>query len=163
MKTVDSANIQLEKSINDIFIEQLKLGNSIRVNIRGESMFPSVKKDDVVIVRPVRFEETRIGDIIAFKRNSTDSILTLHRIIKKRNESIVTKGDANRHGDFPVYFEDIYGKVAKIERKGKTVNLETGLHRLLSPLIAWFSWGLAAIKEVLVHPGLVIRKIFKNS
>jgi len=129
------------------------------MNIQGGSMHPFIRRKDIVTVKPMKYEEARIGDIIAFRRSSSDNTLTVHRMIKKRIGYIVTKGDANKHGDPPVHHMNICGKVVKIVRNSKVINLENRFNRLSSYFIACLSWSLAVLREVMVHPHLVLIKI----
>jgi hypothetical protein len=148
----DNKEQDLHTHVGDIFFEQLSQGNNIRMIVKGQSMFPFLRKGDTVTVKPILFKETRIGDIIAFKREQSDKALTLHRLMKKKQTFIVTKGDANRHGDPPVFTEQICGKAIKIERGEKTKNLETSFQPLLSYVIAHTLWGFAASKDFLSNP-----------
>ena len=129
---------------------------------KGRSMHPFIKKNDVVIVKPIKFKETRVGDIIAYRREASDDTLTVHRMIKKKREYIVTKGDASRHGDVPIYPGNVCGKVISLERKDKVIDLETRFHRLSGCLIACLSWSLAVLTESVIHPHLVLVKIWKK-
>ena len=77
-------------------------------------MRPLIRKSDIVVVKPIKFEETRIGDIIVYTR-CVEHDFTMHRIIKRRRdkegrEFLFTKGDASIHGDFPVYPAEVYGR-----------------------------------------------------
>lgn len=154
------------KPIREIFIEQLSKGNSIRMNIKGRSMYPFIKRNDMVTVKPIKFEQIITGDIIVYTR-SIEHDFTGHRVIKKRRntqgrEFLFTKGDASIHGDFPVYPEDIYGKVIIIERNGKSINLETGFRCFLGYLIAYLLYGLALGQEMVFQPHLFLIKIWRK-
>ncbi|MCJ7580784.1 MAG: S24/S26 family peptidase [Candidatus Aminicenantes bacterium] len=152
MNYPDKKEHDFHMHVGSIFIEQLGQGNSIRMIIKGQSMFPFLRKGDAVTVKPIALKETRIGDIIACRRGHADSSLTVHRLLKKKKEFIVTKGDANRHGDPPIFAGQIWGKVIKIERDGKIKNLETNFHRLFAYLIVYILWSYAAAIEVISHP-----------
>ncbi|MFB0565181.1 MAG: signal peptidase I [Candidatus Aminicenantaceae bacterium] len=162
MDTLEEKKQSLIEPLSEIFIDQLSRGNSIRMTIKGRSMHPFIKRNDVVTVKPIKLKETRIGDIIAYRRGSPSNTLTLHRMIIKRQNYIVTKGDANRHGDPPIYLENIFGKAIIIERNCKVINLETRFNLLASCLIACHSWSLAVLREVIAHPHLVLIKIWRR-
>jgi signal peptidase I len=136
------------------------------MNIKGTSMHPFIKKSDIVTVKPIKFEETRVGDIIAYTR-SIEHGFTVHRLIKKRRdcqgkEYLTSKGDANRYGDAPVYPDDVHGKVITIERNGKSINLETRFRYSLGYLIAYLSYGLALGREMVFQPHLFSIKIWRK-
>ena len=166
MDTLEIHNLASTKAIREIFIEQLKEGRTIRMNIKGNSMHPFIKRSDTVTVKPIKFEETRIGDIVAYTR-SIEHGFTVHRAIKKRRDKegrkyLFTKADANIHGDFPVYPEDVYGKVITIERNGKSIDLETRFRCILGYLIAYLSYGLALGREMVFQPHLFLIKIWRK-
>lgn len=50
-------------------------------------------KGDVVIIRGRPFNKLKIGDVIVFKVNDGRAII--HRVIKKEDDWVATKGDAN--------------------------------------------------------------------
>ena len=124
-------------------------------------MRPLVKKGDAVIIKPVRFEETKRGDIVIYSRDPGQGF-TMHRLIKKvwdRNGKsyLVTKGDANIHGDaLPVYPEHLYGRVAAIEKSdGEIINLESRFRRLHAYLVAWRSRCRMVSRAIRDTPHLV--------
>lgn len=166
MNTLAGHQLDSTNPIREIFAEQLRRGQLVRINIKGSSMHPLIQMGDIVVVRPVRFEEARIGDIIVYTRDLEQGF-TAHRLIRKTRDKegrkyLFTKADANIHGDFPVYPEDIYGKVLTIERKdGRIINLETKLNRLSSYLIAYLSWALTTLKEAIISPSWFLKRVRK--
>lgn len=160
------ADEKLISSIREVVAEELKYGQSLRTNTKGSSMYPFIKKDDMVIVKPIKFEQTRIGDIIVYKR-AAEGDFTMHRLIRKRKDKqgrdfLFTKADASIHGDFPVYSPDVYGKVVIIEQKnGRTINLETRFNRLFAYYLAYLSWTSAYLKEAIFFPSQFLRRVRK--
>lgn len=158
------ANRKLVKPIREIFAERLRKGQLVQVNLKGSSMYPFIKKSDIVIVKPIKFEQARIGDIIAYNR-SVEGDFTAHRLIRKRKDKerrkyLFTKADADIHGDFPVYPEDFYGKVVIIKRKhGQIINLETKFNRLFAYPIAYLSWARAILKEAIIYPSHFLKRV----
>ena len=73
------------------------------------SMSGTIEIGDVVIVRVTKDVEE--NDIIVFKEE--DNYIT-HRLIKKQDNKIITKGDANNSQDKPIEETQIFGKVEKI-------------------------------------------------
>ena len=84
------------------------------VALLSNSMFPNVKRGDVVIVKKLKHEDLRnlcIGDIVEYK---IENISIVHRIVDIHKSSngeyiFITKGDANRSEDSPVTEEQIRG------------------------------------------------------
>jgi len=150
--------------IREIFVEQLRRGQSVRMNIRGGSMHPLIQRGDIVVVRPVRFEETKVGDVVVYTRNFHHGF-TVHRLIRKNRdhegrECLTSKGDANRHGDPAVYPEEVYGKVVTIERRdGRIIHLDARYRRLQGYLFAKRSWLVGVLRMLLKSPHVVPIKI----
>jgi len=110
-------------------------------------MSPSIKKGELLIVKPIALEEAEIGEIVAFRRDESQSVLTTHRVIQKGQERdqryIITKGDRNPNRDLPlVSSQEVLGKVTGIERNGQVISLESPFYRLRGYLIARLSLGL---------------------
>jgi signal peptidase I len=166
MNNLKIGSLKSSKPIRDIFAEQLRRGQSVRMTIKGRSMSPFIKRSDIIIVKPIKFDQAKIGDIIACTR-SVEHGFTAHRLIRKRKDAqgrefLFTKGDVSIHGDFPVYPEDIYGKVITIERNTKVINLETRFRCFLGYLIAYLSYGLALGQEMVFQPHLFSIKIWRK-
>ena len=70
------------------------------------SMEPCLKTNDLVIIK--KFDDYNIGDIVTY---TDKGIYVTHRIISKKNNTFVTKGDANSAEDEPIYKNSIVGKV----------------------------------------------------
>ena len=75
--------------------------------ITSGSMWPALKKGDLIFVKKVDSKEVKIGDIVVYKNQNG---FTIHRVIEIKEDSIITKGDANNISDAPVEFKDIVGK-----------------------------------------------------
>ena len=132
--------------ISQLFINLLREGHAIRCVAVGVSMSPCIKKGDLLMVKPIAFEEAEIGEIVAFRRDESQSGLTTHRVIQKGKELgrryLITKGDRNLYRDFPLSPQEVFGKVVGIERKGQLISLETPFYRLRGYLKARLSLGL---------------------
>jgi signal peptidase I len=110
-------------------------------------MSPSIQKGELLIVKPIALEEAEIGEIVAFRRDESQSVLTTHRVIQKGKEGgqryIITKGDRNPYRDFPLLSsQELLGKVTGIERNGQVISLESPFYRIRGFLMARLSLGL---------------------
>ena len=135
------------EAIRQLFINLLREGHVIRSLAVGKSMSPCIKKGELLMVKPIELEEAEIGEIVAFRRDESQSVLTTHRVIQKGEERgqryIITKGDRNPYRDFPlVSSHEVLGKVTGIERNGQVISLESPYYRLLGYLRARMSLGL---------------------
>lgn len=85
------------------------------------SMKPGINIGDMVIVKKLKPEEVKKGDIIQYLRE--DKKVVTHRVLNVvKNDSgphFITKGDANHIYDDPVKFQNLKGKmIAKIPKIG---------------------------------------------
>lgn len=69
------------------------------------SMVPTLNIGDYILIK--KNSEYEIGDIITYQLE--ENYIT-HRVIKKNNNTIITKGDANNIEDNPISTSDIKGK-----------------------------------------------------
>jgi signal peptidase len=84
--------------------------------VRGDSMAPSIRSEDGVVLRPVEPDQVSVGEIVAFPDPLEPGMYLLHRVIEirevEREEYAVTKGDNNPVPDpFMVPVEDVEGEV----------------------------------------------------
>lgn len=73
------------------------------------SMEPAISQNDIIIIKDK--DDYFINEIVTFK--SEKSYVT-HRIIEKRGDVFITKGDANNTKDVEIDRKDIIGKVVKV-------------------------------------------------
>jgi len=134
------------EAIRQLFIDLLREGYVIRSWAVGESMFPCIKKGDLLVIHPIALEEAAIGEIVAFRKAESHSVLTTHRVVARGQERgqgyLITQGDRNLCRDFPLSPQEVMGKVVSIERKGQVISLESPFYRLRGYLRARLSLGL---------------------
>ena len=116
---------------NDLMLEALKKGRILRFRALGSSMYPFIRSRDLVTIVPVNENNINLGDIIFYKRKSN---FILHRLVEinKNNKEIffITKGDFLPSNDEPFNITDIYGKVIKIERNKKSIDISSMLWKI---------------------------------
>ena len=99
------------------YIVQIKVLKNSYANLFGYTFFevatgsmsPTINVGDVVIVHLTK--EVSENDIIVYKEG--ENFIT-HRLIKKEEGKIITKGDSNNSEDKAIEEADILGKVVKI-------------------------------------------------
>jgi len=153
--------------VSQLFINLLREGYAIRCSAVGLSMSPFLKKGDLLMVQPIALEEAEIGEIVAFRRDESQSVLTTHRVIQKGKDRgrryIITKGDRCRFRDLPIKCPShVYGKVVSMEKNGRLISLETRFHRFLGYLIARFSLGAWYFRNAMRTPHLVPIKLMRR-
>ncbi len=105
--------------------------------VSGSSMWPALKKGDLVALKGVdSIEALRVGDIIAFEHVSD---LAIHRIVEIEGETIVTKGDGNLQSDPPISFEQVVARIPSIGGRLAKVPYLGHLSMLLGPLVGLFT------------------------
>ena len=122
---------------NDTVIAILAKGSSVKLRTSGYSMFPFIRKNDVLIISPIKNSKLKRGDIIAF---TIKSELVAHRIIKFEKHLIITKGDGNMHFDQPLTTDQIFGIVDQHLRNGKIISwihhsINKQIIAILSPIL----------------------------
>jgi len=98
-----------------IFPFVLYLGDQVMV-VTSDSMLPTLKPNDMIVVRSATIDEISTGDIIAFHSNYEDIGIVAHRVFKISADhgsiAIVTKGDnVPDIDDWIVTEENLIGKV----------------------------------------------------
>lgn len=77
--------------------------------ITSSSMWPALKKGDLIFIHSIKPEAIEKGDIIVY---TNPRGYTIHRVVNIHFEknSLTTKGDANNVSDAPITFDLIIGK-----------------------------------------------------
>ncbi|MBQ7956467.1 MAG: signal peptidase I [Clostridia bacterium] len=83
--------------------------------VTSDSMYPAIKKGDLVFTKEVAFEDIEVGDVLTFTREGSEKWFS-HRVvrIKESEKSFRTKGDNNNVED-PGYtpYDAVVGRVEK--------------------------------------------------
>src|SRR5690554_2193261 len=93
--------------------ELLRSGNTVRVAVRGISMFPLLMKGDVVLVKQTAIGHLKKGAVVVFEGRDA---WVAHRLLRVTNKGLLTRGDANRNIDELVPYSHYKGMVVKIGR-----------------------------------------------
>ncbi len=85
-------------------------GNIKFMIVQSGSMEPEIKTGSIVMVKPA--SEYKVGDIITFGAYSKTKAPTTHRIYEIKDNTYITKGDANNAPDSKIVSQkEIIGKV----------------------------------------------------
>jgi signal peptidase I len=106
--------------------EVLRSSGTLRLQVTGWSMLPSVWPGDTLLVDRANSSAVSEGDMVLFAR---DRRLFAHRVVSKRGHhedsrvvtQIVTRGDAMPAPDSPVSDRELLGKVSSILRNGQWI------------------------------------------
>ncbi|MEI6102810.1 MAG: GNAT family N-acetyltransferase [Methanothrix sp.] len=123
------------KALVELLSAVTEKGKSFRFRAAGISMIPFIKNMDVITVSPMPSGRPVVGDVVAFLLPETEK-LAVHRIIDKRNDSYIIKGDNVPEPDGLIPSQNVIGLVTKVERNGHRVLLGLGTERQLIALLA---------------------------
>ncbi|MFB0564455.1 MAG: signal peptidase I [Candidatus Aminicenantaceae bacterium] len=112
----------------------LEKGASFRFRARGFSMFPFIKDGDVITVDSLSGGKPRLGDVLVYVNPRTRKIV-VHRMIGKRRDCYIIKGDNTPDSDGIIPRENILGRVKRVEREGKRIFLGLGVERVIIALL----------------------------
>ena len=140
-----------------------KIGKYIPLNVKTDSMDPTIKKGDFVVVEECDISKLKKGDVIAFFTNVKDQvIIKTHRIIQIHGEdskiSFITQGDNVEVNDsIPVYPNDIVGKWdnVRIPKAGTVLDFVTSklgfLFVIVVPLLILFIYQIYKFIVVIIE------------
>ncbi len=132
----------------DLLEAVLGKGCLFRFCAHGGSMMPFVRDGDTLTIAPLGDRPPRLGEVVAFSCPTEEGIrLVIHRIVGRRRNGFVVRGDAE--GCIPeiVSPENILGRLVKVQRDGRHVRLGLGPERIL---IAWL--GRARLLWISILP-----------
>ncbi len=125
--------------------------------VYGGSMQPAIKAGSVAVARPVKAEQLKVGDVIAYHTPGSSGLPTLHRVIELRDgpggRSLVIKGDANAEPDpFQVTLQGSGSKVVySVPEAGRLIDFgRRPLGRVLLFQFPLCALGLFALFEIWV-------------
>jgi len=121
----------------------LARGLTIRFQARGRSMLPIIEDGEILQVKAVDPREVRVGDIVLFRDNES---FKAHRVIRRRRDRFVTRGDAGAEPDTAIRGGQIVGKIIGKEctTTGTLVGLQGASARM--KFAAWAAKRMVSTK-----------------
>src|SRR5215470_16363314 len=113
----------------------LASGVTFRFQARGRSMLPFIQDGEILRVKAVDPKEIRVGDIVLYRDYSG---FKAHRVIRRRNNVFMTRGDAGLETDAAIRGEQILGKITAKDcaTTGRLVDLDG-----LGPRMNYAAWA----------------------
>src|SRR5260370_10963683 len=112
----------------------------IALRVQGDSMLPWVRPGDIARIRKVSMDAIRCGDVVLFRRENR---LYVHRIIEKGGSldaaEFRAKGDAHPTCDGVVEQQELLGRVVRLYRSGRRIDLDAPCQIALGLLISQLS------------------------
>ncbi len=135
--------------------EMIQNNRRVQLTVTGNSMFPLLShlRDSVTIEG---CEDYKKYDIILYVRKNGD--LILHRIVKRKKDVFFLCGDNQTVIEYPIYKEQIIGKVVSMKRKEKNFTTKNVFYGLYS-----FLWCInMKIRKPVLRFALKIWGVVKN-
>lgn len=125
-------------------IEKFRTQKSVFICVEGRSMWPFIRPRDIVFVQRAEMNQVSAGHIVAFARENR---VIIHRVLSRmqksgpgdREEALLTKGDALNGADFPVSRQEFLGRVTRIHRGSRHIDLESMMHQSFGRFVALLS------------------------
>jgi hypothetical protein len=127
--------------------EVLGKGVECRLQVKGYSMYPFIKDNDVLTVSPMSDSSPGFGDVIAFIHPKADKLI-IHRVVRKIGDACLVKGENALEPDGLIERKHIIGIIKRVERKGKKVFFGLGPERFLIALLTRTNLLLPVLRSV---------------
>lgn len=113
-------------------------GAPLRFVVRGASMWPALRRGDVVEVEAASVASLRRGDVAVVRQGA---VLLAHRVIALLTPAegprlLRLRGDTRRSAEGPLGERELLGRIRQRERRGRVRRLDRGLSR---------AWGQAML------------------
>jgi Peptidase S24-like len=139
---VNASMVGGERRLDDVvkIIQLLAEQGRVTLRVRGSSMLPWVKAGDVAVIRRAGIDDVRCGDVVLFQRESR---LFVHRLVEKhgtlRDAQFLAKGDAHPGPDGMIGRELVLGRVVRLHRGDKRIDLDTPRQLALGLIVSQLS------------------------
>ncbi|MBD3413771.1 MAG: hypothetical protein GF421_04970 [Candidatus Aminicenantes bacterium] len=148
-------------SLKALLKDVLKKGKKFRFQSKGFSMNPFIRNEDVLTLAPLSEEQAEVGDVVACAHPGSGKLI-VHRIVRKKGRFYVIKGDNALKSDGQIPTKSIYGRVIKIERKGKRITFSLGPEKQAVALVSRDMLGRRVLCYLWSLIWLVRRGFVKN-
>lgn len=118
-----------DRTLKELLQSTLAKGASLRFKVRGFSMLPFIQNGDIVTLTTLSNSSINLGQVVAFI-HPLNKKLMIHRVIARRLNTYLIKGDNLLKADSIVPRENILGSVSIVERNGKGLSFGLGRERL---------------------------------
>jgi GNAT superfamily N-acetyltransferase len=120
-------------SLHELMTAVIEKGASFRFRARGFSMFPFIRDRDVITLASLK--SVGPGDVVAF-RHPHSGKLAVHRILEKKADGFLIKGDNIPEPDGIIPAEDVLAVAVSVERKHRKVGGGIGQTKWLLALLS---------------------------
>ena len=118
MKLADPVIDESHIAKRELAAEVLRSSGCLRLRVTGRSMLPTIWPGDMLIIEPLGSSSVAEGEIVLFDRLLR---LVAHRVVRKEDSRVLTRGDALAVPDAPLDENELMGRVSFILRNGKHI------------------------------------------
>jgi len=111
-------------------------GNLFRFKAKGISMTPFIRDGDILTISPLK-QKLQIGDVVPFIKPGFIKLI-VHRIVRKRRNNYLLKGDNSWNFDGTIHAENLLGIVSKIERGKRKIGIGFGIDKFFIAFLSRF-------------------------
>ncbi len=122
-------------ALADLLEAVVSRGSFFTLQAKGWSMSPFIRDGDVLTISPLHGALPEVGDVVAFIHPAIKRVF-IHRVVGKKGDSCIMKGDNSLEMDGPVPAVNILGLVKRVDRDGKRITLGLGPERFFIALLA---------------------------
>ena len=132
----------------ELAAELLERGERLSLRVNGSSMLPSLFPGDLLTFRRCAPSEIVVGDIVLFLREGRCFV---HRVAERMavdgDSRLRTRGDALAACDAPVGENEVLGRLARVERRGRRLPPPRlgPVRSLLAGLVRHSPWAARAL------------------
>ena len=116
-------------ALSEVACAVLSKKASLRLKVKGFSMSPFIKDEDIVTLSPL-YNGFGLGSSVAFVHPQTEKFI-IHRIVGKKGNCYLIKGDRVPEADGLIPGNNLLGIVTKIERNGRRFLPGSGPERVI--------------------------------
>ncbi len=110
-------------------------GARFRLQVKGSSMAPFINDSDVVTLSPLSVSPATLGKTVACVIPPHKK-LVVHRIVARKRNRYLIKGDSGPEPDCLIRKEEILGCVTSVERQNRTISFGLGIERIAIALLS---------------------------
>jgi signal peptidase I len=139
--SIDDRAVAIREKDSNPIAAKLRADGSVCLHVLDASMFPWIRPGDLVFVRKFSYEQAWPGDVVLFERRGR---LYVHRVIRggvaradaTQRRDLITKGDALDSEDEPVTRAEFLGRVIRVHRGNRHIDMESMGRVVIGRLIA---------------------------
>lgn len=92
----------------DIVLESLRMGQSVKLNVKGQSMLPFFISGQSVLIRPIHDDDYKKGMVVLADAGKH---FVVHRILRIEGNRVTLFGDGNIIGTETMTKDKVYGVI----------------------------------------------------